>query len=77
MVRSKNQDKLVEKMEDKLSQIQEQLKALMNRMVSINDRNAQTNKELIEMKNAISELQQKHKATDEGRAKSSIVKVRI
>jgi len=42
VTRSKNQDKSVEEMDDRLAQTQDQLTKLMEGMTSLNDRNSQT-----------------------------------
>jgi len=56
VTRRKNQDKLVEEMDDRLAQIQDQLTKLMVGMTSMNDRNSQTEKELYEIKETIGRL---------------------
>ncbi|XP_015169203.1 uncharacterized protein [Solanum tuberosum] len=68
----KNQDKSSEEMEGKLSQIQEQLQKLMEGMVNINDRNVQTDKELMEIKQALGNAKQKDKEMDQNRVVSSV-----
>ncbi|KAH0747437.1 hypothetical protein KY285_009094 [Solanum tuberosum] len=59
-------------MEGKLSQIQEQLQKLMEGMVNINDRNEQTDKELIEIKQALGNAKQKDNEMDQHRAESFV-----
>ncbi|KAH0747886.1 hypothetical protein KY290_027118 [Solanum tuberosum] len=72
VAREKNQDKSSEEMEGKLSQIQEQLQKLMEGMVNINDRNVQTDKELMEIKQALGNVKQKDKEMNQNRAESSV-----
>ncbi|KAH0781344.1 hypothetical protein KY290_000942 [Solanum tuberosum] len=72
VARGKNQDKSSEEMEGKSSQIQEQLQKLMECMVNINDRNVQTDKELMELKQALGNAKQKDKEMDQNRVESSM-----
>ncbi|XP_015167762.1 uncharacterized protein [Solanum tuberosum] len=72
VAREKNQDKSSEEMEGKLSQIQEQLQKLMECMVNINDRNVQTDKELMELKQALGNAKQKDKEMDQNRDESFV-----
>jgi len=53
MTRSKNQERPMKDMDARLLQIQDQLEKVMEGMTSINDRNTQTDKELLEIKEAI------------------------
>lgn len=53
MARDKNQDKPIDIMEGKFSEIQDQIQKLMEGLTSVNVRNAQTDKELLEIKEAI------------------------
>lgn len=52
MTRTKNE----QDMEDELHQIQNQLQKFMEGMTILNDRNVQTNKELMEIRDAIGSL---------------------
>lgn len=72
VARKKNQDKSSEEMDGKLSQIQEQLQKFMESMMSMNDRNMQTDKELMEIKQALGNAKQKDKEMDQNRAESSV-----
>lgn len=55
-------------MEDELHHIQNQLQKFMEGMTILNDRNVQTNKELMEIRDAIGSLNQKGKKRDPVRA---------
>ncbi|KAH0673888.1 hypothetical protein KY290_026118 [Solanum tuberosum] len=72
VTKSKNQDKSVEEIDDRLAQIQDQLKKLMEGMTSMNDRNSQKVKELYEIKETIGRLGIKGKEKELGRAESSM-----
>ncbi|KAH0657591.1 hypothetical protein KY289_026339 [Solanum tuberosum] len=67
MTRNKSQDET----EDKLHQIQTQLQKLMEGMSSMNDRNSQVDKELLEIREAVGYLNQKGKEKDPARAESN------
>ncbi|KAH0646588.1 hypothetical protein KY284_034472 [Solanum tuberosum] len=72
VTRSKNQDKSVEEIDDRLAQIQDQLTKLMEGMTSMNDRNSQKVKELYEIKETIGRLAIKGKEKELGRVESSM-----
>ncbi|KAG5590876.1 hypothetical protein H5410_041390 [Solanum commersonii] len=72
VTRSKNQDKSVEEIDDRLAQIQNQLTKLMEGMTSMNDRNSQKEKALYEIKETIGQLGIKGKEKELGRAESSM-----
>ncbi|XP_070038889.1 uncharacterized protein [Nicotiana tomentosiformis] len=57
----KVQDKSSEGMENKFSEIQDQLQKLMEGMTNMNERNTQTDKELFEIKEAIRFMKQRNK----------------
>ncbi|KAG5611254.1 hypothetical protein H5410_022535 [Solanum commersonii] len=69
VARDKNQGRSLEEMEGKLSQ---QLQKLMEGMVNMNDRNVQTDKELMEIKQALGNAKQKDKEIDQNRTESSV-----
>lgn len=53
MTRSKNQDKSIDEMEEKLPYIQDQLQKVMDGMMSMSKKNSQADKELLGLKKAI------------------------
>ncbi|KAH0679312.1 hypothetical protein KY284_020397 [Solanum tuberosum] len=55
VTRRKNQDKLVEEMDDRLAQIQDQLTKLMEGMTSMNDRNLQTEKNCMRLRKPLAD----------------------
>ncbi|PHT36526.1 hypothetical protein CQW23_24226 [Capsicum baccatum] len=71
MVRSKGQDKSGEEMDDKLTQIQDQLQQLMEGMLNMNAKNQQTDKELLEIREALGSMAQKGKGREPNRAEST------
>ncbi|PHT79838.1 hypothetical protein T459_17890 [Capsicum annuum] len=72
MTRNKNQEGSTTEMDDKLSQIQNQLQKLLEVMTSMTDRTAQINKELRKMKQALGNMTQQEKEVELGRAKAFV-----
>lgn len=72
VVHDKNLDKSTKEVEGKLSQIQDQLQKLMDEMLNMNDRNARTDKELMEIKQVLGNWNQKGRDVHEGRVESSV-----
>ncbi|XP_059283444.1 uncharacterized protein LOC132037029 [Lycium ferocissimum] len=72
MARDRNQDKSSDDVEGKLSLIQEQLQKLMEGMVNMNNRNVQSDKELLEIKQAIGGMKMKEKEVEPCREESSL-----
>ncbi|XP_019262963.1 PREDICTED: uncharacterized protein LOC109240744 [Nicotiana attenuata] len=71
MTRSKNSEKSVEELEDKLTAINDQLQKLMDGMMIINEHNVQTDKELLELKEYMGAMNQKGKEKEQVRAEST------
>ncbi|OIT33807.1 hypothetical protein A4A49_54557 [Nicotiana attenuata] len=63
MDRDKNQDKLIESREGKFSEIQDQVQKLMEGLTSMNVRNAQIGKKILEIKEAIGIIRQQDRRT--------------
>lgn len=56
VARDRNQDRSGEEADGKFTQIQEQLQKIMESMVGMNDRDAQTDKELVEIKQSLGQM---------------------
>ncbi|KAH0662072.1 hypothetical protein KY284_027003 [Solanum tuberosum] len=69
--RDRNQNKSSEEVDEKLSQIQDQLQKLMEGMSSMYERNIQADKELLGIKKILGFMALKEKEKEHGRAESS------
>ncbi|XP_019257770.1 PREDICTED: uncharacterized protein LOC109235985 [Nicotiana attenuata] len=75
MTRSKNSEKNMEELDEKLTAINEQLQKLMDGMMVIGEHNVQTDKELLELKESMGMMNQKGKEKETMRAESSNIRI--